>query len=454
MTGTSDGLPRPDERAIHSEAANRWDGWKLTAVGIGIAACVIQWIRPMFRSIGDFHLHWELGRRFVEGTFIYAGAHDIPYPPFWGLVHAPLSVFPVRVAQALLFPLFLVSLYVLLRVLNRLTAESLPLPTGRMFWFLTIVLALASRFLVRDMPECGVNLALVAMSWWSVDLWRRHRERAGAALLGLAMSLKCTPALFLVYFAWKREWRFVTQVCLATAVFSFSPVLRMGPEQSLETYTAWFLNASKGARQTDPSRGVLGDEQLQNMSLRPSLARFLMHLPEGHNSRFDHPLYLDFLDLSPVQAGGVVKGLLLLLGMGVFWQLRHRFADRNDPRLPWECGIISLMILLYSPITWGQHCVGVLPALYLIVRSVAAGRRIPRAIQAVLGIWTFCILVLNRELIGRELTWLIDSYRIGTWCIVMLLGTLLVLHARWSRQAAVLENPSSPAMSRATSRAA
>ena len=43
----------------------------------------------------------------------------------------------------------------------------------------------------------------------------------------------------------------------------------------------------------------------------------------------------------------------------------------------WEGAVISLLILLYSPVTWKQHCVGVLPALYLVCRAALAG--VPRA---------------------------------------------------------------------------
>jgi hypothetical protein len=40
----------------------------------------------------------------MAGEYIYAGDLDYPYPPFWGLAHAPLTVFSRHTAQVVAFP--------------------------------------------------------------------------------------------------------------------------------------------------------------------------------------------------------------------------------------------------------------------------------------------------------------------------------------------------------------
>src|SRR5690606_24929913 len=100
-----------------------------------------------------------------------------------------------------------------------------PLDEDRLFFVVVGAVFMSSRFLVRDMPECGVNLALVALSWLAVEFWVKHRDWAGGWCLGLAISLKCTPALFWAWFVWKRQWKMAGTTLAATVVFTLSPVL-------------------------------------------------------------------------------------------------------------------------------------------------------------------------------------------------------------------------------------
>eukprot|EP00913_Durusdinium_trenchii_P035251 g32981.t1 len=348
----------------------------------GLIVWAIQGIRIAGTERGDFNLHYELGRRLAAGTFIYHNGLDYPYPPFWALVHAPLTNVPMHVAQLMLFPLFLVAFVVLMRVLDALAAKHWPQRRNAAFWTGTVAVLLASRYLVRDMPECGVNLALVALSWLAVYLWTRRREWLGGLSLGFAISLKCTPLFFLAYFGWKRQWKMFATSSVFTCAFCLSPLLFMGPKLFDQSVDFWSMMAWRGVGVSDPSHGVLGPEPLQNDSLRPAMARFLIHLPDDHKARLDHPLYGDFLNLDPDVAGAVIKLLLLTLVLGIAWKFRSPVVERNAPEILWECAAISVLILLISPITWGQHCVGVLPAFYLFSRSAATGAVVRKSIRS------------------------------------------------------------------------
>ncbi len=399
-------------------------------IAVAVAIVWIQWIRIAIVPRGDFPSHWEFGRRLAEGEFLYKGGYFHPYLPFWALVHAPLTLMPMHAAQVLVYPLFIGSMVTLIWILHRLTRDHLPLEGKALFWVTALTLGLSSRFIIRDMMECGVNLALVALSWVGVFLWVQRRELLGGVSLGLAMALKCTPALFLAYFVWKRQWKMAALTTAAAAVFSLSPLLWMGPAEYTRAVDFWLTNAWKCVGETDPSRGVLGPEALQNISLRPSLARFLMHLPEGHIGRLEDPLYVDFFNLPPRTAGLVVKVLLLALLGAVAWNFRHSVRRRDELTIIWECAAISLMILLYSPITWGQHCVGVIPVFYLITRTSSARGGIGRWMKIVLAVYVVCILGLNRAFVGRQMSWLLDSYHVHTWCIGSLLAVAIGCRSR------------------------
>lgn len=407
---------------------SRQSQWQRAFICLGIIISVIQFLRIWKRPPGDFPLHWKSGELIATGEFLYKGNHNYPYPPFWGYVHSVLVDIPMHTAYLLIYPLFFIALGVLIWSLNRLCEKHFPLNRHVLFWATVIAILLSSRYLVRDMLECGVNLGLVALSWLSIYLWREKRELLGSFFLGFAMALKCTPSLFWVYFILKREWKMAAFTFAAAVFFTLSPMFKLGYSEFDVAFRQWSGTVLKGLQETDPSRGISGEVPLSNMSLKPTLARYVMHLPLEHNARIDSPLYIDFLNLTPQVAGRTVKlTMLFLLGL-VAWSFRGRIKDRNDERVLWECGAVSILILLYSPVTWGQHCVGIFPGVYLLIRSAMSKKQFTKPLKIGIGIFAFLTLGLNRSFIGKDLTELIDTYHFPTLAFVGIVVFLMVRH--------------------------
>jgi len=409
-------------------------------ITVGSATIIGYWISILLEPRGDFLRHWELGRRLLAGEYIYENGLNFVYPPFWAMAHAPLALLPVHLAQIIGYLLAPLSLAALFWVLHQLSREHLPLDTDGLFWATTLAISLNINFLSRDLPEIGVNTALVALSWLAVYLWTREHEVAAGISLGAAAALKCTPLLFVAYFALKREWKMVLTSTAAFALFTMAPLLVQGPQQYLRAMSAWTTGVARGITEADPSRGPLGAEKVENIALRPALARYLMHLPYGHLGRpetSDTPgranqppsrYYLQFLDLPPANAAKVAGLTMAVCLLVVGYLFRNRVVSRTDLAVLCECATVSLLILLYSPITWKQHCVGALPAVYLICRGGFAGRSITRWVIAAIVIYAVFTGVLSREIVGRDVVKLVDSYRVKTIAIVFL--TLAVLGCR------------------------
>ncbi len=416
--------------------------WKWVPITIAAGWFLWEWVTILLRVRGDFPHHWELGRRIVAETYIYAGNLDFVYPPFWAMAHAPLVIFgSPKAAQLVAYPFVILWLGILIRALMRLTRQQMPLSGKALFWVVTAALTLAGQFVTRDLPEVGVNTMLVALSWLAVALWSGERDMEAGICLGLATALKCTPLLFIAYFALKRQWRVTLYALVALAVFTLAPIFLMGPKGYHEAASSWVRGVIHGVSDPDPSRGVLGEERVINISLRPALARYLMHLPYGHLGRpetSDVPgrahqppsrYYVDSLNLKPAAAGVVVKGIMIVMVLAIAWGFRRRPFSRDDPTVVWECAILSLLILLISPITWKQHCVGVLPALYLVCGRMAIDPKIPRWIWPVMGLYTILAVFMNREFLGKDLMALLDSYKVKTAAILILLGLMLAWRA-------------------------
>ena len=387
---------------------------------------VVQWVRAGLRlEDGDFYLHWQFARRFLAHGLLYADGLHIPYPPFWAMAWSPVALLPLAAAKLSCYPMSAAALGLLLYLLNRLTQPHWPLSNRTLFWTTAAVLLILARFLVRELPECGPNLFLLTLCWLAIFLWTQRRDLLAGGCLGLAIALKCTPGLLLAYFAWKRQWKLAASAATAALACALAPTLWQGPADYAQHAQIWLTHLRLGAGQADPSQGVLGPETLQNLSLRPAIARGLMRLPAGHVARLDHPWYLDFLDLSPAVAGWIAKLMLVGLLAAVAWIVRGPVLRRDDPIVLWECAAVGVLALLLSPITWYQHCVALVPPFYLLARSAAARGRMSGGVAAVAAMFVIVHVVLSRGLIGRDLTLLMASYHLTTWTLVAaLLATL------------------------------
>lgn len=388
--------------------------WKRVIISLGIIISIIQFLRIMRHPPGDFPLHWKSGKFIATGEFLYTENINYPYPPFWGYIHSVFANISMESAYLLIYPLFFIVLTLLIWCLDQLCKKHFPLKHNMLFWTTVIAIVLSSRYLVRDMLECGANLALVALSWLSIYLWREKRELLGSLFLGFAMALKCTPSLFWAYFILKREWKMAAFTFAAAAFFTLSPMFKLGYSEFKLTFAYWSNGVARGLQESDPSRGISGEVPLSNMSIKPTLARYVMRIPPEHNARIDSPLYIDFLDFSPQTAGRIVKSTMLFFAVLIAWFFRHKITDRNDERILWECGAISALILLYSPVTWGQHCVGIFPGIYLLIRSCMSKNEITKPLKIGIGIYAILVLVLNRTFIGKHFTELIDTYHFPT----------------------------------------
>jgi hypothetical protein len=82
-------------------------------------------------------------------------------------------------------------------------------------------------------------------------------------------------------------------------------------------------------------------------------------------------------------------------------------------------------MLLLSPITWGQHCVALLPAWYLVSATCLTLGRLPRWMLAAIGGYAVMVLLLARDLVGRKWSLLLGSYHLETVSMLALLAVLI-----------------------------
>jgi hypothetical protein len=109
----------------------------------------------------DFPLHYAFGKRFVEGTFIYAGGLHVPYPPFWAMFWAPWTLLSLEAAQVFAFLILGIgSLTAFSVILIRIGHRIIPAPDDRITIALCVTLVFAARFILQDLTKSDPNLFL------------------------------------------------------------------------------------------------------------------------------------------------------------------------------------------------------------------------------------------------------------------------------------------------------
>lgn len=405
---------------------------KLLLIFVGMAIVAGAFARVVRGAGSDFPLHYEFGRRFASGEFIYRDGLHVPYPPFWAMFWAPWTRLPLRAAQWTAFGVFgLGGLIGLSAIVLRIGRSALPASDDRHAIALAVAIALTSRFILRDLTESGPNLFVWSLVWGGIVLYLERKRMAGGLLIGAATALKMTPAIFVPYFVLKREWRTAAVAVATAALLTALPGLWQSRGVFSQEMHAWGMNAWTGLVALDPSATILEEPPVANLSLRPALARFLQRYPAGHPLFLDHPGFLQFLDLPPRLAGWVVRvvaaGFLFLVG----WQFRTRASEARHPMLlPIELAAVSALSLLYSPITWKQHCVGLLPASFFLASCALQWDRVTRWMWAAVSYYVAFAVLLSRDLTGRTWAVLLESYHVVTWAILLVAILVLAWHRR------------------------
>ena len=380
----------------------------LAAAAFGYAAWRLLGHTPYRIDIDVYRMG---GRAWLDGQPLYtadASFHtqagvDLPftYPPLAAIVFAPFALLSLPAASAAITATTLVLLVVsTVIVLTRLDVWDGPGWAAvtrepawlRRSWLAMAIVAPAAIYLepIRANFDFG-QINVVLMTLVIADCVPRRTPWPRGLLLGLAIALKLTPAVFLLYFVVRRDGRAVL-----TALASFVGATLVGFALAWrDSWEYWTTTI----RDTDR----IGTATLNtNQNIAGTLAR--LGLTDG------------------VHFALWTVGCFAVLGLTV-WAARRvlRAAARSKPEgyepvLALIC--VALFGLVVSPVSWSHHWVWTLPT--LVVTTVLAYRRrnvalaVVTAVGVALMVWTPIVLMpehhetaasLWRQLAGASYLW-------------------------------------------------
>jgi hypothetical protein len=254
----------PNEQRRQSRLSD-WFLWSVWAFIILIAAAFYYEKAADHRSA---FVRWRPQvLQFWSGVNIY-DKMIFPNPPIMPITLHPLMVLPTVAGAMCWF-----AIKVLLTTAALVMCFRIVRPPGAPYppMFRSLILLLSLRPILGDLHHGNNNLVILFLIVAMYYAWRGGYDIGAGLLLGLATSYKVTPALFFLYFAYKRQWRTVGWGLLGLGIFLLIvPSAVIGPQFNGECLRTWWNHmvtpyVVKGA--TSP--------QEENQSLVAVIARLL-----------------------------------------------------------------------------------------------------------------------------------------------------------------------------------
>lgn len=365
---------------------------------------------PLYR--GDVKFHTPIG---LNLPFTYPPLAAIVFCPFSWL-HMPAASVAITVLTLVLLIVSTTILLTGLDVWN--TSAVLGGPAWlRRLWLAVLITAAASTWLepiVSNFAFGQINVVLMTLV--IADCVPRRTPWPRGVLLGLGIALKLTPAVFLLYFLLRRDYR-----AALTAMASFAAMTLLG------FALAWSDSVEYWTR-TVHHTDRIGEAALNTDQ---NIAGALARLGLDEHERF--PLW--------------VAACLLVLAATI-WAMR-RVLRAGEPVMAVIC--VALFGLVVSPVSWSHHWVWALPT--VLVTGVLAWRRrnIALGVLSAVGValmrWTPIDLLPKhhettanwwRQLAGASYVW---------WALAVIVAAGLTITARTSRSEPAAATPTPVAAS-------
>ena len=352
--------------AVPERRARRlvWSAFTLLMI---VAAC---WYAKKASDGNSAFVRWrEQVRMFwFDGVNIW-DKQMFPNPPIMPITMLPLMLLPSVVGGAMVWFALKAGLAALsARACVRMVEGDLDrrlLP-----WAEGLVLLLSLRPILSDLHHGNNNLIILALIVGTLAAWRKGYDVLAGLALGLAITYKVTPALFVPYFLYRRSWRTVGSTFLAIGVFMLIvPSLVLGPEFNGRCLAMWWHRIL--------APFVAGHEmsgQEINQSLVGVLSR-LMTKPLERVDRYERLFKFCIVAWEPRAVAAVVKGISLVLVGVLAYFCRTKVRRRDDPRLLGEFSLVVLTMLFVSERSWKHHYVTLmLPFAYLVWQTLKLKR--------------------------------------------------------------------------------
>lgn len=374
-------------------------GWILAAMSAFLVVLASQYlikISDTRRSNRSAIQRWQPQLLGLDQGEDISKAYQYPNPPIMSVLLLPLARLP-SVTMAIIWYLAKCLMALIVMAWSfRLVDPEKKLP----WWILGSIVLLAIRPIVGDLQHGNVNLFIFFIVMAGLMLVAYGMSMFGGILLALAVCCKVTPLLFVPYFIWKKDWRFLAGWLVGMLLFLWPglvPSMALGFEENQRNLLSWYREmvhpfVVEGKVTSEHPNQSLPGLVFRLMTESPSFVEY----PEGV---FTPSEFHNFVALPSRAAKAITQAAMVVFGLLILWVCTPR-TERNPtgnrltlwPRLAAEWSLILVGMLLLSERTWKHHAVTLALPWAVIVSNAWATHRT--------GVRWTCILVSAVSLFG------------------------------------------------------
>ncbi|MBX7105091.1 MAG: DUF2029 domain-containing protein [Gemmataceae bacterium] len=345
-----------------------------------------------------------------------------PNPPVMAVMLRPLASLPPVAGALVWFYLKVGMALASFAIVFRLARDG-----DRAFppWAQALTVVLSIRPVLGDLMHGNVNLLIVFLVLAGLALYRADWDFTAGLFLALAIACKVTPALFLVYFVWKRAWRVAAGMAAGLGLFLLVvPALVLGWADNLELLQSWF------EKMVLPflAGGQITSEH-PNQSLPGLLTRLFTHSPsfsDYEGDKYVPQAYHTIVDLGTMTRW-LAKACMATFALTIALCCRTPTRPRASAKLGIEYAIIVLGMLLFSERTWKHHAVTLILPFGILCYQLAAADLSRRMKQLTVGVLiASSVLMLATSTDALPDAWAKVSQVYGAYTFVFLMQSAML----------------------------
>ena len=289
-------------------------------------------------QLQDFRLYYLGAQSILLGKNPYKEVQGVIYPPIALVLLTPFAALPYSVAEDVWTVLSVIALLSSIFLLISSTGQK---ASVKLFLIITGVAMLS--FPVKFTLGMGqINFFILLFTCLSFYWYRNKQQFLSGSALAIAVSLKLSPILLLLFFIRKRQW-YVVISCLAGIIL-------------LNGLGALLLGTSVSSyywQQIFPAIPTVGNAIYYNQALTGWLARAEI---DGQLAR-------------------VINYLVLGSMLIVNWQYSKATKQTTVIELG-ELGLLVISVLVGTGLAWQHHFVSVVIPLVALLAINSVGKRI------------------------------------------------------------------------------
>jgi glycosyl transferase family 87 len=324
-------------------------------------------------STKDYWVWYQTGQTVLQGGEIYPNRwHKFPfmYPPPCALFLAPVSALGqtglVIVLALVNAAAWICSIIFSVRLATGETRR------GHVLVYLIPGLVMGAHVWGNFLLGQPSLVLLALMLGAFLSLQRKFHWLAGA-LIAIAAAIKAFPVITIVYLIYRRYWIAVASLALTlTFLLVVLPIPFRGYAQAQEDLERWSGGMLFKYDESGVGQRLGRSTSWKNQSIWGVSNRLLRHVEYDHKYEPHEPVYANVADFDFNTVNRIILGCALGLGL-VFIVAMPRAARRTPESDAIEFALLLLLMLIFTPLSFGYLFVWLLYPLTVVVQRLRAG---------------------------------------------------------------------------------